>query len=91
MKIIKTCIGVVSSCPGVRVPSKDRCFAIANQIKKQRALKRRYYSIPKNENCVSESTKNPCYAAKIVKSLKKIHKKLERATLHCPTCSPNHI
>lgn len=91
MKIISTCIGVVSCCPGVRAPSKDTCFAIANQIKKQRALKRRYFSIPKNENCVSESTKNSCLASKIVKSLKKIHKKLERKTIHCPSCSRDKI
>ena len=91
MKIISYCIGVVTCCSGVRVPSKDICFARANKVKKGKTRNSRYFSTPKNDDCISESSRNPCLASKIVKSLKKIHKKIEREIHHCSFCIRDQI
>ena len=49
----------------------------------------KYPKLPKDVECMTEKTNNPCLASNYIRYLKEIHKKLLYNSAHCEACNRN--
>lgn len=88
MKII--CTSMTVSVPDLsnRIPNKETSFKRCLRAAKNKPdeVLSKYQSIPKDTSCPTEFTNKSCKAALYTFYLSKMHKKLEYAIMHCPSC-----
>lgn len=70
---------------GERIPSKNDTYLREETV----SSTNQFPKIPKDSECMTERSNNPCRASQYVKHLKKFYGKMVTKSALCPSCSNN--